>query len=42
MSLETRSSQGGRPSRWAVSLLMFSIAAAMAAMGLLGADMGLL
>ena len=31
-----------RPSAWAVSFLMFSIVAAVAAFGLLGADFGLI
>jgi hypothetical protein len=38
----TRSAQQPRPSGWAVSFLMFSIAAALVACGLLGADFGLI
>ena len=42
MSARTRSAQNDRPSAWAVSFLMFSIVAAVAAFGLLGADFGLI
>ena len=42
MSFRNQSAQNARPSPWAVSLLMFSIVAAVAALGLLGADFGLI
>ena len=42
MSLRSHSSRNDRPSAWAVSLLMISILAAVAAFGLLGVDVGLL
>ena len=35
-----RSPQENRPSVWAISLLMLSIVAMVAAVGLLGADIG--
>jgi hypothetical protein len=42
MSVSKFPTHGDRPSPWAVSILMFSIAAAVLAVGLLGAELGLL
>ena len=42
MSFRTQPEPNARPSGWAVSLLMFSIVAAATALGLLGAEFGLI